>query len=427
MNTHPSFKSVWPVAWLMASVLAAGASNALAQAAAPRYTYRELPTPRTAIDCGYRGHGVPLQVNLSGTVVGTCQFVKGYTTTGNLARCGFTDTLCNLLHPLVVPVRYPMLVQWPANGGAPRLLSLPNGQDKRVATNYIGLTDRGDVYASSWKTSVLGAATSGARPYQLWVWKGQGGAPVMVKPPLATAGLNHELLQVTSTGRMLWRASAVDEVSQVVTAQQVVLSAPGEPDRILQDLPASLGAARFGFEHEINDQGHVLQKRKVKQVDNGTRVDTTEYWFDQGQGWQALPSPTSRRIVGAFYLKGLSNQDTLLVPAEGAPFLWNLLDPTVNQPLPEALYQAVSPQGVPGGYAFMPQSSLAPNLPHGVVVIGGARLDLNDVTSGLPAGWLVSEVHSINGKGQIVVEMRDLTKKPEESGKAIRVGILTPQ
>jgi hypothetical protein len=107
MNSEPATHPVWPFAILMAAMLTVGVSEAQAQAATPRYSYRELLTPGTALDCGYQGYGVPLQVNQSGTVVGACQFVKGYTTGANFARCGFTDTWCNFLHPLRVAVRPP--------------------------------------------------------------------------------------------------------------------------------------------------------------------------------------------------------------------------------------------------------------------------------------------------------------------------------
>jgi hypothetical protein len=268
---------------------------------------------------------------------------------------------------------------------------------------------------------------SGPNPYQAWVWKGQGGAPALVKAPVAPSGLNHELLQVTVNGRMLWRARGFDSLGSNITGQQFVISAPDAPDRIMPDLPASPGASEFGVGIEINDLGHVLQARSAQLIDNGQTAYDNEYWFDQGQGWQRLPSPGRRVASASFDFKGLSSLDTLFVNVEAGAFLWSLRDPAVKQALPEAFYLAFSPQGVLGGASFMPQSRLAPNLTHGVVVLNGALLDLNEVTSGVPAGWVVSNVHSISGKGQIVVEMRDITKKAEESGKAIRVALLTPQ
>ncbi len=405
---------------LLAAALTLATAGAQAQAAAPRYTYRALPNPASALECGYQGYGVPLQINQSGTVVGACQFVKGYTTVPNLAKCGFTNTLCHLFNPLLVPVRYPMLVQWPANGGAPRVLSLPSGQDKRTNTAFIGLTDSGDVYASSMKTDSLGRATA-ALPYQVWLWKGQGGAPSLVTPPASLSKVDHELLQVTKSGRKLWRAQS-KSLSGEVNAQQVVISAPDAPDRLLQSLPASAGAEPFGFDFQLNDLGHVLQARLAKRTDN---TFETEFWFDQGQGWQLMPSLGGRVEFAYFEYKGLSNMDTLPIQVDGKDILWSLREPAVKQPLPSAFYLGMSPQGALGG-SYFPGGS-ASYIEHGMVVLNDVLYDLNEVTSGLPAGWVVQKVHSINDKGQVVVEMRDSTKKPEERGKAIRMALLTPQ
>jgi hypothetical protein len=394
-------------------------SGAQAQASAVRYAYKELPKPTAAAYCG-----APFFINNNGEAAGTCSYQNGYTTVPDYSKCSFDGplaALCTALFRKRVPVYYSWPVQWSANA-APRMLTLPGTQNKNKAV-LIGLTDAGEVYATNYIVVKPGSASANTT-YQVWSWKGQATAGALFSPPASVSGgASYELWQVTRGGRMLWVMGRAG-----VPTLQLFVSTPTGATQAVPDLPASSAQSVTDRGALVNDQGHVLRARVVSSfVDATTNVAEREFWLERGQGWERLPIQSSTPgFIGNAELAGLSNQDTVVVRFYSDVYTWRSASPqAASVELNQGLVSDLNDSDVLVGTTSLNVPNGKINT-HGVVVAAGARQDLNDLSAGIPAGWVIMRALSVNNKGQIVVELGDASKSTLDY-KTFKYAVLTPQ
>jgi hypothetical protein len=395
-------------------------SAAQAQGTPPRYNYKELLKPSTAAYCGY-----DFMINQSGTVAGTCSYQNGYTYVTDIARCGYANPLCALFFKKRVPVYYSWPVQWPANA-APRSLTLSGSQNKNSVV-LAGLTDAGDIYATN--NILVNGGTSSARFVdQTWVWKGQVSAGTLVTPPTPPVGTAFKLRQVTGAGRMLWATEPVNGYGYDVPPR-LVITAPNAALQTVPDLPTL--NLDWGYRAtRINDQGQIVRSRYAILANTDPVQAEFSIWLQRGQGWERLPLKGSQQTFDySADVLALSGKGSVLVRSYDEAYLWSPDSPQASRMLnitPGAVnYAALNDNDVLAGNLKLSEQGQAP-VSHGMVEIAGLRYDLNQLTSGVPAGWVVSRAIAINNKGQVVVELIDPTKASTVAN-ASKYAVLTPQ